>query len=824
MLSESEQKNQVTRQCSQKLPFSFYKSLIASSMNFRNKSLKYFTLLFFLIVLGGCSVWENFTTYFNLYYNTSKLFNDTEEEIMSQKRDLFSNDPLTLPGNSRTSLVKVIEKSSNLLQFNPTSSYVDETLIILGKAFFYQGNYQKSIRKFEELLATKTDDEEKILVSNLWIAKSQFALKENTQALTLIEQVRTKSIEEGYDTVIKDSFVEEIKYYLREKNYPEAIKLSNEFAEVYDDSEVRARVYYELGKMYTLTGDNENAIIAFEKSLDNSPDFDLEISATIKYADALREAGQYEKALSIFEDIRDKDKFKNSINEIDFEIGRTLVGLGRYNQAYNQFKLVDSLYKSTTFASAANFEMAELYRTRFANYDSASIFYSKALASNPPLEYQDKVKSSNQLFIKYSKLRKGINGVKRQLFYTENPEIFNRDSTNYVADSLKILNAYLEKQEFQDLWKNININTQKVDSTKIRDSLLIRDTLVVRDSLLKVDSLINLGQYNTTDTTGLRQKIFKELAQNRFIQQKLDQQKNLAQLQKTNQLRLDTVKFKRNPPQRLKISTDSAKTILSKNSLELGNLFLTELNVPDSAYNLYTDVLNEYKSEVYKPDALFALGSYYLTVDNKQKSDSLFKIIYDNYKDKSIVNAAASRLNLPLIDFKFDPAKEQYAVAESLMLQGNFNQSLSKLDSIYKEYPKSPFASQSLYASGWILENNLSMPDSAAAVYEELIKEYPTSIYIKNINPKLTYYKQEKAKIQKAIQDSIAQQQVLHSDSTLVAVNQSGENLSVKEKEVVSSGNENAEDPDIKLNVAHLTNGNNQKKLEPLWDPRKHFQ
>lgn len=794
-------------------------------MKFRIISLKYFLLAFSFLILNGCSVWENFTTYFNLYYNTSKIFNDTEEEILKQKRDLFSNDPLTMPGNSRASLVKVIEKCSNLLQFNPTSAYVDETLIILGKAFYYQGNYQKAIRKFEELLATNTDDEYKILEANLWIAKSQFALRENSQALKLLEQVRTKAIEQGDDNLTRDAFVEEIKYYLRENNYPEAIKLANEFAEVYDDSEVRAQVYFELGKLYTLTGDNENAITAYEKSLDNSPDFDLEISATIKYADALREAGQYEKALNIFEEVRKKDKFNNSFNEIDFEIGKTLVGLGKYNQAYDQFKLVDSLYKSTQFASAANFEIGELFKTRFLNYDSASIFYSKAFSSSPPKEYFDKVKSSNQLFSKYGGLRKGIDVLKKQLFYTQNPEIFIKDSTSYVQDSLKILNDYLEKKEFQDLWKNVNVNLQKVDSTKIRDSLLIKDSLAVRDSLVKVDSLINLGIYNANDTTGLRQRIFKDLAQQRFIAQKLEQQKNdLAQLQNKNQLRLDTVKFKRNPPKRLKITPDSAKTVLSKLSLDLGNLFLTELNVPDSAYKLYTDILNDYKSEAYHPDALFALGSYYLTVNNKQKSDSLFKIIYDNYKDKSIVNAAANRLNLPLIDLKYDPAKAQYAVAESLMIQGNYHQSLIKLDSIYKEYPKSPFASQSLYAAGWILENDLSLPDSAAAVYQELMKEYPTSIYVKKITPKVTFYKQEKAKIEKAIQDSLAHLQQLKSDTVLVAANLKENHTSELEKKGAINDAENNKLPVKKNNVAEIKNINNQKKLEPLWDPRKHFQ
>ncbi len=85
---------------------------------------------------------------------------------------------------------------------------------------------------------------------------------------------------------------------------------------------------------------------------------------------------------------------------------------------------------------------------------------------------------------------------------------------------------------------------------------------------------------------------------------------------------------------------------------------------------MYTKILNDYPSKVYYPSTLYALGSYYLTVNNKEKADSLFRIIYDNYKDRSIVNAAANKLNLPLINLNFDPAKDQYASAEDLMLGG----------------------------------------------------------------------------------------------------------------------------------------------------------
>lgn len=795
-------------------------------MIFRNKTIKLLVLSVLLLIASGCSVWDNFTTYFNLYFNTATLFEDAELEILSQKRDLFSNDPLVIPGNAKASLVKVVEKSSKLLQFYSTSAYVDEALMMLGKSFYYQNNYQKSNRKFEELLATNIDDDELITEANLWMAKNSFELREITRALELIEQVRAKGIEEGYNLIIKESYVHEIKYRLREKDYTKAISLATEFAEVYNDDLIRAQIYYELGNLYTLIGEKENAITAYEKVFDYSPDFDLEVSTTIKYANALRNAGQTQKALEVFEDIRTEDKFSNSFNEIDFEIGKTLVELGEYNQALEQFRMVDTTYKNTPFSSASNFEMGELYRVKFLNYDSAGYYFSKSAVSNPPKEYVDKAKSNNLLFAKYSKLRNEINKFDKQLYYSQNIEIFIKDSTEYLADSLRILEEFLAQKEMQEIWKDVGTDTMlgKIDSSFIKDSIF------VKDSLIKVDSLIQIGEVSTFDTAGISNRLFEFRKQKRIEAENELKNKELQNLKNSGQLKLDSLDFKGNPPKRLSISIDSAKTIISKDNLELGNLFLTDLNVPDSAFFLYQQNLEKYSETSYYPNTLYAIGSYYLTIDEKEKADSLFRIIYENYKDKNIVNAAANKLNLPLIDLNYDPAKEIYASAEDYMLETDYSRSIEKFWSIYKEYPKSPLAPKALYASAFILEDNLFFLDSAASVYDTLIAKYPTTPYVKKVSQKISIYKQEKARIQKAIQDSLNALVQLKSDSTQIALNPDEESEKLTEEvfgsvvadtKIVEESNPvlNNEISDPKKQVG-ITQ---KKKYEPLWDPRKHF-
>lgn len=132
----------------------------------------------------------------------------------------------------------------------------------------------------------------------------------------------------------------------------------------------------------------------------------------------------------------------------------------------------------------------------------------------------------------------------------------------------------------QEIWKDVGTDTMlgKIDSSFIKDSIF------VKDSLIKVDSLIQIGEVSTFDTAGISNRLFEFRKQKRIEAENELKNKELQNLKNSGQLKLDSLDFKGNPPKRLSISIDSAKTIISKDNLELGNLFLTDLNVPDSAF------------------------------------------------------------------------------------------------------------------------------------------------------------------------------------------------------------------------------------------------
>ena len=177
-----------------------------------------YLLPFLFIFFQSCSLWDNFTTYFNLYYNATDLFQQAEESIKEQKTDLFSANEVALPSSANQLLGKVIEKCSDLLQFNSESAYVEDALMMLGKSFYYQKNYQKSLRKFIELEETFPESGY-FLESQLWIGKCQMRLKNYNDALTTLSIVRKQAVDEGESDLIRESYVEEIVYKVTIEDY-----------------------------------------------------------------------------------------------------------------------------------------------------------------------------------------------------------------------------------------------------------------------------------------------------------------------------------------------------------------------------------------------------------------------------------------------------------------------------------------------------------------------------------------------------------------------------------------------------------------------------
>ena len=689
-------------------------------MLFGKKIKKNILLLLPLFFLAGCGVWTNFTAYFNLYYNTSRLFNQAENEVQAQRTDLFSTTVPPLTTATDQELQKVIQKCSNILQFKSDSKYVDDALMMLGKAFYYQQNYLKSEHEFQELLATQPDSDLR-LEAQLWLGKCQMRLMDYATGLQTLSDVKKLAGDNSDNDILQSVLIEEIKFKIASNDYPGAIQSSQDFLKVSGDNDLNAKVAYELGQLFELVGDEESAAKAYGSVSDYSPSYDLAFKSKISYGVALRKAGHLNEAFTVFDDMSSQDKYKDVFDQVNFEKGVTLAALGKYSDALNVLTIVDTTYKNTQYAGASRYEIGKLYEYNFNNFDSAYVYYLKAKSTLLPAEYITPLLKTAEKFRKYNELKDDLKLSRTQLNYILIPDEFIKDSIAYTRqlDSIQQFSKQLQNtSQTGQFNQDLNNNRRTFNPNAIQSSQLIRSLQVAK----------------------LR------------------------------------------PPERPTISADSIRNKIVYYEYELGNLFYSDFNLLDSAYYYYADILKNYPDSHYKPKTLFVLGNYYLAVNDTNKADSLFNYIYNNYKNDRLVNVAASVLNKPLINFDTDRSIHLYAKAEIELNKKNYYSSISQLRNIYSNYPESISAPKALYTEGWIFENVFNKPDSAVIFYDSLKTKYPKSEYAENISAELEFYHNEKQRIKKALEDSLKalqkfKDQSLKSDSTNALKNETGKEL-----------------------------------------------
>jgi len=639
----------------------------------------YLSFLFF----PACGIWEDFTTYFNLYYNTKDIFELAEEAIYQQERGIFETAEIIVPGSASQQLTRVIEKTSKILQFHGTTSYVDDALMMAGKSFYYQKNYLKAIRKFQELTATQQESDY-YLEAELWTAKTQMRMREFENALNALDTLIIKAASEENEDILTEAYIEKIIYYVSRENYSEAIRTAEELIPASEDDVQKAEIIYETGNFYLKLDDPQNAIRYFEMVEEYSPEYNVQLNALLARGRTLRLLERNNEALNIFKEMRLEDKYRDEFDILDYEIGMTYLELDQLNEAVENLQYADTSYTTSPYSGLARYNLGLIYENNFLNYDSAYTYYQKAAASQLPQEKVKEVHYRNQLFKKYMEISGKITQTRTQIFYVENPDAFVKDSTAYF-DSIK--------------------------------------------ALAQQDSLIDGGDERSTGRTG-------GTPEQRFPVQNVSTQTG-------------------NSPTRPTVSKDSLEKILLKEKFNIANLFFAELEKPDSAAKYYMEILNDTSGTEYYSRSLYTLGNYYLSSGDSVKADSIFNYIYENYKNDKIVNAAAHQLKKPLIDISFDPAEEIFTEAEKLWMDQKYDSALAIYNRIYTDYPASPFAPKALAAEGWILENDLKLLDSAASVYDMIAVKYAGSIYAQKTSPKLIAYKQEQARIQRQIEDSL---------------------------------------------------------------------
>ena len=694
-----------------------------------------------LIFLVGCGIYTDFTTFFNLYFNTRELYYETQEDIAKLTTDPFQLKEPEINSAIKTKLITLQEKTSKILQHESESSYFDDALFISGWAFYYNSDYIKAKRKFHELESLPESDYN--LISKMWIGKCELQMRNFETGVNILDEVRDTAIAREDDEVLSDDYKVIIAYQIDREQYDKAIEEGRALIEISGDDELNAKVAYRIGLLYLEENKVQKAADAFESVLDYSPDFETEFYSKFELAKLKKELGFVEESREMFDDLYNTGKYEGFWGDVYYELGLIEYEAENYDKAFNIFTDVNKLYSNTKGAVESQLMLGEIMRNVYADYDSAKVYYDKVKGNNIDPELKEKAEVYSQSITLYINLRNDVKTSDRQITYILNPTEFLRDSLAYQR--------YLVQSGAVKVDQTISIrDTVSTDTTQIvlSDSTNIADTTT---ALSQKDSLFAMSDI---DLSGFNDDYILEIK-----------------------------------PVFPKIGIDSLEVKIAKDYFDLGNLFFIDLLRPDSAYYYYTALLNEFPETRFKPRTYFALGTYYETKGDSTKRDSLYTIVYDDYKTHPIANEAAKKLGKPPLIDESDPAKQEYLKAEAKLENSEFTSALTMLKSLAGNYPESIYKPKSLYTIGWLYENKTNQPDSAAKYYSQIVADYKNSEYASAVRAKVSNYDAELKRIE---QEKIATEQKkkepvneIPSDSTTT----SKPNLTVQDSTSITTPN-----------------------------------
>ena len=257
------------------------------------------------------------------------------------------------------------------------NNWIDESYLLMGKAYFYQHNFMAAIDNLA-YVTRKYPDEETSNEAQIWLIRCYSELERFIEASEVIQVIQN---EENFPKKLeKDLAIATADYYMKQEEYDEAIKFLDIAIKKTHPKSKKARLQYIVAQLYKEVGKEEESTNAFAAVTKMNPGYKMAFNAKINAASLFFSVGDSEKLKKeLHKMLRDKknidfqDQIYYALGNIHFKEGDTDVAIENYrlsvlNSYQNQFqRALSAITLADIYFDNLRYRDAESY------YDSAMI-------------------------------------------------------------------------------------------------------------------------------------------------------------------------------------------------------------------------------------------------------------------------------------------------------------------------------------------------------------------------------------------------------------------------------------------------------------------
>lgn len=265
-------------------------------------------LLFFVIlILSSCStkknsftrrLYHNLTAHYNAYWNGNESFKEGVRTLEEEVKDNYTQVlPVFKYGSEQDAqsiypnMDRAIEKASKVIQRHSMYfkrkewvRWIDDSYLLIGKAYLYKKEYSSARRTFE-FVTNRFDEEDSRYWAELWMARTFNQSEEFEKAESVLDNLNSSLRSGKTPSGLEKEFMQVYaNFHILQQEYPEAIKYLQRAIELNNRKKVYNRLRFILAQIYQELGETQAAARLYQQVIRKNPPYEMAFNAKINLA------------------------------------------------------------------------------------------------------------------------------------------------------------------------------------------------------------------------------------------------------------------------------------------------------------------------------------------------------------------------------------------------------------------------------------------------------------------------------------------------------------------------------------------------------------
>lgn len=520
-----------------------------------------------------------------------------------------------------------------------------------------------------------------------------------------------KNFKEGEKT--QRSLAPGIKSTAANQKYEEAIKKASKVLTFHPKSKWADDALFLIGRAYYNMEDYTKAERKFEELLVSFPKSKFVKDCHYYISFSQYKSGNEEDAIQSFKQIVQSGKAeKGRKAEASFIIGEIYFGREEYDDAISHYLHLVENYKSDTLASLAQARVGESFWLK-KDYVSAKEAFAQVEKYDPKPDklFESKFRTGECCYL-LGEFQEGMD-----MFTSLSKE--SKDSEKLPTVKLKIVEGILLSGRTEEAMQEYDKIIKDYPKTAHSATALYQLGMIQQEKF--VDLKMAKAFFDSCKA---------ESPSSPIAQQALTKSANISKVEEYQK----------------QLSEGEAEKS-GKALFLLAELYLTQMNQPDSALAEYLTLAEKYPESEYAAKSLYAAAWILENVKHDSaQAENIYRKIIQDYPGSDYLKPAMEFLKVSPDSLNVDNPERVYLEAERILLEyENVDSALALYEGIMERFPQSIYAGKSAYAVAWVTEHYANPGDSSVALaYQKVIDQFPNSEYAEEARIKLGFASSKK--------------------------------------------------------------------------------